>query len=120
MSEHPDANLTRPFFMRSITASWITSVYISNAGMSGFSPRDPRSALAMFPTPDWIGRNEAGMRPALSSPTRKFATFSPILAVTSSTGANLPTSLGRFVWTTAMIFLGSTCTYGFPQRSDGL
>lgn len=120
MSEHPEANLTRPERMRSMTVSWITSVYISNAGMSGFAPSDPRSAFAMFPTPDCIGRNEAGILPALSSPTRNLATLSPILAVTSSTAANLPTSLGRFVWTTAMIFLGSIITYGFPQRSDGL
>ena len=88
--------------------------------MSGLAPSEPRTALAMLPTPDWIGRNEAGMRPALISPARKFATFSPILAVTSSTGEKPPTSLGRLVLTTAMILAGSTCTYGCPQRSDGL
>src|SRR5574344_758987 len=98
----------------------MTSVYISNGGISGLAPNDPSTAFAIFPTPDWIGKNEAGIRPALISPAKKLATLVPILAVTSSTGENLPTSLGRLVCTTAIIFLGSTLTHDLPQRSLGL
>ena len=39
------ANLHLPSFIRSITASCITSVYISNAGMSGLEPRLPQYGI---------------------------------------------------------------------------
>ena len=51
-SEHPLANLMRPSSIRPTTESWITSVYISNGGMSGLAPSEPSTALAILPTPD--------------------------------------------------------------------
>lgn len=53
------APVIRPFSMRSTHASWNTSVYISNGGMSGDSPRPASTALATLPTPDCSGQELA-------------------------------------------------------------
>ena len=41
-------------------------VYMVKAGTSGFSPKQPKTALATFPTPDCRGRNSLGMIPKRS------------------------------------------------------
>ena len=64
--EHPLANLHLPVFINPITASCITSVYISKAGTSGLFPNPPNTAFAMFPTPDCNGKNSLGIKPAFS------------------------------------------------------
>ena len=71
----------------------------------------------MLPTPDWIGRKEAGMRPALISCVKNSDTYLPIRDVTSSGAVKPPTSSFLFVSTTATIFLGSTLSTGLPARS---
>ena len=103
------ANLHRPLLSNFNTLSCITSVYISNGGMSVLSSRALSTALAMLPTPDWIGRNVFGIRPFFISLTKKSHTFLPIFAVSSSTGENLlGIPSGILVFTTPSTFFGST------------
>ena len=113
------ANLHFPSFIKSITASCTTSVYISKAGMSGFEPKQAKTALAMFPTPDCKGRNWGGIKPDFNCCARKLQTLFPIFMVTSSTGANGFTPSRLSLSTIPMIFFGSTLTTGTPIQSLG-
>jgi len=109
VSEQALPNFTRPSRIKPITEFWITSVYISKAGIVWSRPNAPKTALAMLPTPDCNGRNVEGMIPRFISAARKSATFWPILSVIGSAAANERASSGQFVSTIPTIFFGSTC-----------
>lgn len=108
VSEQALPNFTRPSRISPITEFWITSVYISNAGIVLSRPKAPNTALAMLPTPDCNGRKVEGMIPRFISAARKSATFCPILSVSGSAAAKERASSGQLVSTMPTIFFGST------------
>ena len=118
--EHVLAKRHLPDSISLSTESWMTSVYISNGGMSALASRRASTAFAILPTPDCNGRNELGMRPSFSSLIKKLHTFSPIIIVVSSLGANGCPPSGKLVFTMPTIFSGSICSVGVPAKSLGL